>query len=115
MSGNIWWDEQWGFQYSQHEQVGSMIQTGSDYRNPDTITFKDGIDTPLNEVKWYRDTLPNPEHRTELENEIYTTITRIIQDDAKKGILKAEDRVGLKRLRLKLSWPYRVEKNVQIN
>lgn len=115
LDGNIWWDEQWGFQYSEPEKLpNGNWQTGSDYRNTEII-FKDGIDTPITEVKWYADTMPNPEHRSELETETYDVITSIIQDDTKKGILKAEDRVGLKRLRLKLSWPHRVEKNVEIN
>lgn len=108
--GNIWWDEQWGFQYVNYEPIEDRLQAGSDYTNPG-FTFKDGDSTDIDELDWYKETIPNPDPRTELENEIVALASSIINDDRESGgILKAEDRVGLKRLVLKLSFPYRKEK-----
>lgn len=49
---NIWWDEQWGFQYSEPEQLeDGRWQTGSDYKNPEKMIFVDGNDAPFYDEK----------------------------------------------------------------
>ena len=46
--GNVWWDEQWGFQFASYETLqNGNTQVASDYMNPNTIEFVDDDNSPF--------------------------------------------------------------------
>lgn len=58
LNGNVWWDEQWGFQFASLEQVGedNHWQSASDYTNPDELIFARGDDSPFYSEEFIKNT-----------------------------------------------------------
>lgn len=58
LSGNIYWDEHWGFQYVENQRKDNgNITYGNDYRNPKDIFFKGNDKTPFLELGWVKTNL----------------------------------------------------------
>lgn len=57
---NIWWDEEWGVQFSQPEvNEEGRVQTGSDYSVPRIVNFVNEDKTPFYETAKMREKYPN--------------------------------------------------------